>query len=65
VIAVSGLCGEVIERGAFRLHNVLQPTGQERYEIARDGESLLLTSSFENPERRRSPGRRHSRRGRI
>jgi imidazolonepropionase-like amidohydrolase len=35
-----------IERGAWRLHYVQKPIGEERYSIARDGDGLTLSSDF-------------------
>jgi imidazolonepropionase-like amidohydrolase len=40
-----------IESGRFLLHNVLQRTGEEWYQIRRHGESLVLTSEFRNADR--------------
>src|SRR5262245_26792112 len=39
--------GPVLERGAFRLHHYKRPTGRETYEIAREGDRLVLRSSVE------------------
>ena len=41
----------VAESGRLRLHNVLQPTGWETYELRRDEGGYLLTSSFEDSDR--------------
>jgi hypothetical protein len=41
-----------VERGTFILHKVLKPTGRETYEIARDGDRLVLRSEFEYTDRR-------------
>jgi imidazolonepropionase-like amidohydrolase len=43
--------GEVVERGVFRLHLYKRPTGQETYEIRRDGEGLVLRARSENTDR--------------
>jgi imidazolonepropionase-like amidohydrolase len=40
-----------MERGTLRLHYVQKPIGYERYEIARDGDALTLTSDFEFTDR--------------
>src|SRR3954465_2214478 len=37
---------DVLERGTLRLHYVQKPIGYERYEIARQGDTLTLTSDF-------------------
>jgi imidazolonepropionase-like amidohydrolase len=39
------------ERGTFRLYKFMQPIGSETYEVARDGDALLLSSSFEFSDR--------------
>jgi len=40
-----------MERGTLRLHYVQKPIGYERYEIARDGDALSLTSDFDFTDR--------------
>ena len=40
-----------VEKGTFLLHNVLQRTGEERYQIEGNGDSLILTSEFRNADR--------------
>jgi len=40
-----------VEKGTFLLHNVLQHTGEERYLIEGNGDSLILTSEFRNADR--------------
>ena len=42
---------DVVERGTLRLHYVQKPIGYERYEIARIGDSLQLTSDFDFTDR--------------
>jgi imidazolonepropionase-like amidohydrolase len=39
------------ERGAFRLYKFMQPIGSETYEVARDGDALVLSSTFEFSDR--------------
>jgi imidazolonepropionase-like amidohydrolase len=39
------------ERGTLRLHYVQKPIGYERYELARDGDALTLTSDFDFTDR--------------
>jgi imidazolonepropionase-like amidohydrolase len=39
------------ERATLRLHYVQKPIGYERYEIARDGDALTLTSDFDFTDR--------------
>jgi imidazolonepropionase-like amidohydrolase len=43
--------GEIVESGVFRLHLYKRPTGQETYEIRRDGDGLVLKASYENKDR--------------
>jgi imidazolonepropionase-like amidohydrolase len=43
--------GEMMERGAFRLHLYKRPTGRESYEIRRAGGGLVLKASYENTDR--------------
>ena len=40
-----------VERGTLRLHYVQKPIGYERYEIARDGDVLTMTSDFDFTDR--------------
>ena len=40
-----------VESGRLRLHYVQKPIGYERYEIARDGDGLTLTSDFDFTDR--------------
>ncbi len=42
----ASLQAAVVESGTFRLHKFEQAIGEEKYEIARDGDALTLTSSF-------------------
>jgi imidazolonepropionase-like amidohydrolase len=42
---------QAMERGTLRLHYVQKPIGYERYEIARDGDVLTLTSDFDFTDR--------------
>ncbi len=42
-----------IESGKFRLHKFEQPIGEETYTITREGDSLLVNSSFEFTDRGR------------
>jgi imidazolonepropionase-like amidohydrolase len=42
---------QVIEKGRFRLYKFQQPIGEESYEIRRDGESLVVRSTFEFKDR--------------
>jgi imidazolonepropionase-like amidohydrolase len=42
-----------IERGKFRLHKFEQPIGEETYTIVRDGDGLVVNSSFEFTDRGR------------
>jgi hypothetical protein len=43
--------GELIERGAFRLHLYKRPTGRESYEFRRANVGLVLKASYENTDR--------------
>jgi imidazolonepropionase-like amidohydrolase len=43
--------GELVESGVFRLHLYKRPTGQETYEIRRDGDGLVLKAGYENNDR--------------
>src|SRR4051812_1290927 len=40
-----------IERGTLRLHYVQKPIGYERYEVAREGDVLTMTSDFDFTDR--------------
>jgi imidazolonepropionase-like amidohydrolase len=40
-----------VERGNLRLHYVQKPIGYERYEVARDGDVLTMTSDFDFTDR--------------
>src|SRR6266851_1603142 len=40
-----------IESGKFRLHKFEQPIGEETYTVTRDGDSLVVSSSFEFTDR--------------
>ena len=42
-----------IESGKFRLHKFEQPIGEETYTITRDGDSLVVRSTFEFTDRGR------------
>jgi imidazolonepropionase-like amidohydrolase len=42
---------QAIETGKFRLHKFAQLIGEESYEIARDGDSLIIRSSFKFTDR--------------
>jgi imidazolonepropionase-like amidohydrolase len=42
---------QIVEKGKFRLYKFQQPIGEESYEIRRDGESLVVRSSFEFKDR--------------
>lgn len=41
----------VVERGSFRLHKMEQPIGEERYEIAREGQTLVVKMDFNFTDR--------------
>jgi imidazolonepropionase-like amidohydrolase len=41
----------VVEAGKFRLHKFEQPIGEETYEIARDGQSLVVKMDFKFTDR--------------
>jgi imidazolonepropionase-like amidohydrolase len=41
----------VIEQGRFRLHKMEQPIGEEKYEITRDGQSLVVKMEFKFMDR--------------
>ena len=45
------LQADPVERGTLRLHYVQKPIGYEKYEIARDGDGLTLTSDFDFTDR--------------
>src|SRR5471030_1497917 len=40
-----------VEHGTLRLHYVQKPIGYERYDIAKDGDALQLTSDFDFTDR--------------
>jgi len=40
-----------VERGILRLHYLQKPIGYERYEVARDGDVLTMTSDFDFTDR--------------
>jgi imidazolonepropionase-like amidohydrolase len=42
---------DIVERGTLRLHYVQKPIGYERYEVARHGDALELTSDFDFTDR--------------
>lgn len=53
-IAQNGLAAtssQPIERGTFRLHRRELPVGEERYEVTREGEALVIRSTFEYSDR--------------
>ncbi|MGH9713407.1 MAG: amidohydrolase family protein [Candidatus Acidiferrales bacterium] len=41
----------VVEQGKFRLHKMEQPIGEEKYEITRDGQSLVVKMQFKFTDR--------------
>ena len=43
--------GSAVETGKFRLHKFEQPIGEETYEIARDGQSLVVKMDFKFTDR--------------
>jgi imidazolonepropionase-like amidohydrolase len=43
--------GDPVERGTLRLHYVQKPIGYERYEVAREGDVLTMTSDFDFTDR--------------
>ncbi len=43
--------GELVESGMFRLHLYKRITGEETYEIRRDGNALVLKASYQNKDR--------------
>jgi imidazolonepropionase-like amidohydrolase len=47
----SATSGQVIEKGKFRLHKFEQAIGEESYEVARDGDSLVIKSTFQFTDR--------------
>jgi imidazolonepropionase-like amidohydrolase len=49
--AVGLAAPDPIERGTLRLHYVQKPIGWERYAIARDGDTLTMTSDFDFTDR--------------
>ncbi|HEV7473029.1 MAG TPA: hypothetical protein VGN90_03205, partial [Pyrinomonadaceae bacterium] len=42
---------QVLETGKFRLHKFEQPIGEETYTIRREGDGIVVTSSFEFTDR--------------
>ena len=42
---------QTVESGKFRLHKFEQPIGEETYNITRDGDSLVVKSTFEFTDR--------------
>ena len=42
---------QVVETGKFRLHKFQQPIGEESYEITREGDSLVVRSTFKYTDR--------------
>jgi imidazolonepropionase-like amidohydrolase len=42
---------QAVESGKFRLHKFEQPIGEETYTIKRDGDSLVVTSTFQFTDR--------------
>jgi imidazolonepropionase-like amidohydrolase len=42
----ASLGAATVESGTFRLHKFEQAIGEEKYDVARDGDALTLTSSF-------------------
>ena len=47
----SATASAVIESGKFRLHKYMQPVGEEAYEVSREGDSLVIRSSFKFTDR--------------
>ncbi|MGA2184275.1 MAG: amidohydrolase family protein [Bryobacteraceae bacterium] len=47
----ASLAAATVESGTFRLHKFEQAIGEEKYDIARDGDALTLTSSFHFQDR--------------
>jgi imidazolonepropionase-like amidohydrolase len=45
-IGVASLPAATVETGTFRLHKFEQAIGEEKYDIAREGDKLTLTSTF-------------------
>src|SRR5205807_1469446 len=41
----------VTEKGTLTLHLILHAIGEERYEISRDGDSLVMTAASESSDR--------------
>lgn len=46
VLWAASMAAATVESGTFRLHKFEQAIGEEKYDIARDGDRLTLTSSF-------------------
>ena len=53
LVAAAGVVAQsqAIETGKFRLHKFEQPIGEETYTIKREGDGLVVTSSFEFTDR--------------
>jgi imidazolonepropionase-like amidohydrolase len=47
ICAAVGAHAQAIESGKFRLHKFEQPIGEETYTIRREGDNLIMNSSFE------------------
>jgi imidazolonepropionase-like amidohydrolase len=47
----SQVAPRIIERGTFRLHKMEQPIGEETYEIAREGQSVIVKMEFKFTDR--------------
>ncbi|MGA3024330.1 MAG: amidohydrolase family protein [Bryobacteraceae bacterium] len=47
----ASLAAATVESGTFRLHKFEQAIGEEKYEVARDGDTLTLTSNFQFRDR--------------
>ena len=46
LVWAASLAAATVESGTFRLHKLEQAIGEEKYDIARDGNALTLTSGF-------------------
>jgi imidazolonepropionase-like amidohydrolase len=46
LLSAASLAAAAVESGTFRLHKFEQAVGEEKYDIARDGDALTLTSTF-------------------
>ena len=42
----ASLTAATVESGSFRLHKFEQPIGEEKYDIAQDGDALTIASTF-------------------